>query len=183
MDVMTLSFPTERRWLVDAPSGCGAADEPAVACALSKGLCFRPFRIRSAARGGRRNACRAFHRDDPYRKLRTTMSGVTGGRRARQCSMETVPRTAERGRGDVGRGRLGQPAVPTLRAVDQDAGVVRLSHDEALVLVEWLSRIDELANDFGDLVEDHAEQRALWNLTCFLERVLVEPIRRVSGTG
>lgn len=55
--------------------------------------------------------------------------------------------------------------------------MVRLSHDEALVLFEWLSRTDELTNDFGDLIEDQAEQRALWNLTCLLERVLVEPFR------
>ncbi|MCM0674845.1 hypothetical protein NCC78_09095 [Micromonospora phytophila] len=61
--------------------------------------------------------------------------------------------------------------------MDQDEVVVRLSHDEALVLFEWLSRTDELTNDFGDLVEDQAEQRALWNLTCLLERVLVEPVR------
>jgi hypothetical protein len=60
--------------------------------------------------------------------------------------------------------------------VDQDEVVVRLSRDEALVLFEWLSRTDEATNDFGDLVEDQAEQRALWNLTSFLEGVLVEPL-------
>jgi hypothetical protein len=49
--------------------------------------------------------------------------------------------------------------------------------DEALVLFEWLSRTDELTSDFGDLVEDQAEQRALWNLTCLLERVLIEPFQ------
>jgi hypothetical protein len=32
--------------------------------------------------------------------------------------------------------------------------VVKLSRDEALVLFEWLSRTDELTNDFGDPVED-----------------------------
>jgi hypothetical protein len=53
--------------------------------------------------------------------------------------------------------------------------VVKLSRDEALVLFEWLSRTEELTNDFGDLVEDRAEQVALWNLSCILERVLVEP--------
>lgn len=62
--------------------------------------------------------------------------------------------------------------------------MVRLSHDEALVLFEWLSRTDELTNDFGDLVEDQAEQRALWNLTCLLEWVLVEPFRpRMTHRG
>ncbi|MEU5790358.1 hypothetical protein ABZ754_21870 [Micromonospora purpureochromogenes] len=45
--------------------------------------------------------------------------------------------------------------------MDQEAVVVRLSHDEGLVLFEWLSRTDELTNDFGDLVEDQAEQRVV----------------------
>nr|WP_240942258.1 hypothetical protein [Planosporangium thailandense] len=45
-----------------------------------------------------------------------------------------------------------------------------------MVLFEWLSRTDEATNDFGDLVVDQAEQRALWNLTCLLERALVEPL-------
>jgi len=58
-----------------------------------------------------------------------------------------------------------------------DEVVIRLSQDEALVLFEWLYRTDELTNDFGDLVEDQAEQRALWNLTCLLERVLVQPFQ------
>ncbi|MGV9805567.1 hypothetical protein [Micromonospora chersina] len=44
------------------------------------------------------------------------------------------------------------------------------------MLFEWLSRTDEPTNDFGDLVEDQAEQRASWNLTGLLERVLVEPL-------
>ncbi|MFI7425894.1 hypothetical protein ACIBPB_02790 [Micromonospora sp. NPDC049836] len=57
----------------------------------------------------------------------------------------------------------------------EDEVVLRLSRDEALVLFEWLYRTDETTNDFADLVEDQAEQRALWNLTCPLERELVEP--------
>lgn len=56
---------------------------------------------------------------------------------------------------------------------------MRLGGDEALVLFEWLTRTDRLTNDFGDLVEDQAEQRALWNLTCLLERELVEPLSPV----
>lgn len=80
----------------------------------------------------------------------------------------------EIGDGDLRPSKL---AVPTLRAVEQDEVVVRLSHDEALVLFEWLCRTDELTNDFGDLVEDQAEQRALWNLNCLLERVLIEPFQ------
>ncbi|TDC44969.1 hypothetical protein E1258_31000 [Micromonospora sp. KC207] len=54
--------------------------------------------------------------------------------------------------------------------------VVRLSHDEALVLFQWLNRTDERTSDFADLVEDQAEQRVLWNLTCLLERELPEPV-------
>lgn len=49
---------------------------------------------------------------------------------------------------------------------------VRLTPDEALVLFEFLSRYSD-----GDelRVEDQAEQRALWNLCCLLEKQLVEP--------
>ncbi|MEU4219632.1 hypothetical protein [Actinoplanes sp. NPDC026623] len=59
--------------------------------------------------------------------------------------------------------------------MDQDDVALKLSRDEALVLFEWLGRTDELTNHFGDLVEDQAEQRVLWDLTCLLERELVEP--------
>jgi hypothetical protein len=61
--------------------------------------------------------------------------------------------------------------------VEQDEVVLKLSRDEALVLFEWLRRTDDLTDDFGDLVEHQAEQRALWNLTCLLERELVEPFQ------
>ena len=57
----------------------------------------------------------------------------------------------------------------------QDEVVLGLSHDEALVLFDWLTRTDERTNGFRDLVDDQAEQRALWNLTALLERVLIEP--------
>ncbi|MFI7279088.1 hypothetical protein ACIBOV_02325 [Micromonospora chersina] len=43
----------------------------------------------------------------------------------------------------------------------EDEVVLRLGRDEALVLFEWLYRTDEMTNDFADLVEDQAEQRAL----------------------
>lgn len=49
---------------------------------------------------------------------------------------------------------------------------LRLTPDEALVLFEFLSRY----SDTDELVlEDQAEQRALWNLCCKLEKELVEP--------
>ncbi|MEH1102116.1 hypothetical protein [Micromonospora sp. CPCC 205561] len=57
----------------------------------------------------------------------------------------------------------------------EDEVVLRLTRDEALVLFEWLYRTDAATDDFADLVEDQAEQRVLWNLTCLLERELVEP--------
>nr|BFE57995.1 hypothetical protein GCM10020063_025210 [Dactylosporangium thailandense] len=58
--------------------------------------------------------------------------------------------------------------------MEQDDVRISLTQDEALVLFEWLGRIDEQTDRFGDLVEDQAEQRALWNLTCLLERELVQ---------
>ena len=49
---------------------------------------------------------------------------------------------------------------------------IDLTSDEALVLFEFLQR-------FGDsdklVLEDQAEERALWNLTCLLEKELAEP--------
>lgn len=49
---------------------------------------------------------------------------------------------------------------------------VPLTPDEALVLFEFLWRY----SDTDQLqVLDQAEQRALWNLCCVLEKVLVEP--------
>jgi len=50
---------------------------------------------------------------------------------------------------------------------------ITLTKDEALVLFEMLSRFsdsDKLA------IEHQAEERALWNLNCSLESVLVEPL-------
>ena len=50
---------------------------------------------------------------------------------------------------------------------------LELTNDEALVLFEWLARVDS-----SDLLvfEDPAEQQVLWRLEGMLERVLVEPL-------
>ena len=49
---------------------------------------------------------------------------------------------------------------------------LKLSHDEALVLFEWLSQF----NKRDDLAfADQAEQRVLWDVEAMLEAVLVEP--------
>jgi hypothetical protein len=54
-----------------------------------------------------------------------------------------------------------------------DDVVIRLNHDEALVLYELLHRWEQR----GQLTESehHAEQLALWNLSALLERGLSEP--------
>lgn len=49
---------------------------------------------------------------------------------------------------------------------------VELTKDEALVLFDFLSRFS--SKDVLD-IQDQAEKRALWNLTCVLEKVLAEP--------
>ena len=49
---------------------------------------------------------------------------------------------------------------------------IGLTKDEALVLFEFLSRFS--SQDVLE-IQDQAEERALWNLTCSLEKVLVEP--------
>ncbi|MEM7345024.1 MAG: hypothetical protein AAF485_12340 [Chloroflexota bacterium] len=49
---------------------------------------------------------------------------------------------------------------------------INLTKDEALVLFEFVSRFsdeDRLS------IEDQAEERALWNLTCLLEKAFSEP--------
>lgn len=51
---------------------------------------------------------------------------------------------------------------------------LHLTADEAIVLFEWLARF----HGSGDAsFQDQAEQRALWNLECMLERDLVAPLR------
>ena len=55
---------------------------------------------------------------------------------------------------------------------DEDLVRIELTGDEALVLFEFLERFSES----GKLVlEDQAEQRVLWDLTCILEQKLVQP--------
>lgn len=46
---------------------------------------------------------------------------------------------------------------------------IELTEDEALVLSDWLYRMDELDVAF----EDQAERRAVWNLIAVLEKQLV----------
>jgi hypothetical protein len=49
---------------------------------------------------------------------------------------------------------------------------VTLTADEAVVLFEFLSRFSETDKL---TIEDQAEERALWNLCCLFEKVLVVP--------
>lgn len=57
-------------------------------------------------------------------------------------------------------------------ASDQDKVTVKLSQAEALVLFEFCSRFTEQETL---AMEDQAEERALWNLTAALEKILLEP--------
>ena len=50
-----------------------------------------------------------------------------------------------------------------------------ISHDEALVLFEWLKRFNARQDT---VFEDQAEQRVLWDLEATLESVLAEPLHR-----
>jgi hypothetical protein len=62
---------------------------------------------------------------------------------------------------------------------DEDAIDLSLTHDEALVLFDFLARYTE-----SEQLEtvDQAEQRALWNLCAVLETLLVEPLDPAYGT-
>ncbi len=55
--------------------------------------------------------------------------------------------------------------------MDSDPVTLTLTHDEALVLFEFLAR-NEAADRFP--IADQAEERALWNLLALLEKRLVE---------
>jgi len=57
---------------------------------------------------------------------------------------------------------------------DEHASVLlRLTRAEALVLFEWLARVDAA----GSLpVEDPAEQQVMWRLEGQLEKTLLEPL-------
>ena len=50
---------------------------------------------------------------------------------------------------------------------------IRLSQSEALVLFEWLAKLDE---NGGDSTTDEAEQQVLWNVEGQLESILTEVI-------
>jgi hypothetical protein len=47
-----------------------------------------------------------------------------------------------------------------------------LTQDEALVLYDYLQRF---STSGSTTLEDQAEERALWNLCCLLEREMIEP--------
>lgn len=49
---------------------------------------------------------------------------------------------------------------------------IKLTKDEALVLFDFVSHF---SNDDKLSIQDQAEERALWNLTCIFEKQLVEP--------
>ncbi len=53
---------------------------------------------------------------------------------------------------------------------------IELTGDEALVLFEWLAKLDE-----AKLVEGEAEKRVLAGVEAALERVLVEPFEKNYG--
>ena len=52
---------------------------------------------------------------------------------------------------------------------------IKLSKDEALVLFDFLSRFSD--TDKRTII-DQSEERALWNLTCIFEKILVEPFSK-----
>ncbi len=48
---------------------------------------------------------------------------------------------------------------------------IKLTKDEALVLFDFLSRF---SNDDKLSIQDQAEEKALWNLSCVFEKALTE---------
>ena len=56
-----------------------------------------------------------------------------------------------------------------------DEITIKLDKDEALVLFDFLSRIND--KELKEIFEDQAEQKALWILEGQLEKQLVEPFK------
>ncbi|WP_332022075.1 hypothetical protein [Kaistella sp.] len=56
-----------------------------------------------------------------------------------------------------------------------DEITIKLDKDEAIVLFEFLSRIND--KELKEIFEDQAEQKALWILEGQLEKQLVEPFK------
>jgi hypothetical protein len=52
---------------------------------------------------------------------------------------------------------------------------IGLTRDEALILFEFLSRINQ--TDHDNILEDVSEQKVLWTIEGQLERILVEPFK------
>lgn len=57
----------------------------------------------------------------------------------------------------------------------RDETTIKLNKDEALVLFEFLSRIND--KELKEIFEDQAEQKILWILEGQLEKQLVEPFK------
>ena len=57
-----------------------------------------------------------------------------------------------------------------------DEILLRISSDEALVLFEWLHRMEE-SLQWDGVTQHHAEKVALWNLSALLEREMVQPLQ------
>lgn len=55
-----------------------------------------------------------------------------------------------------------------------DKVTIELTKDEALVLFEFLGRLNQA--DHKNIFEDQAEQKALWIVEGHLEKTLVEPL-------
>jgi DNA primase len=50
--------------------------------------------------------------------------------------------------------------------------VLELTKEESIVLLDWLSRINEGEN--ADLFQDQAEERVLWDMEASIEKVISE---------
>ena len=55
---------------------------------------------------------------------------------------------------------------------ENDDVTITLTSDEAIVLFEFLQRF---SNTDRLMIEDQAEERALWNLCCIFEKTLLVP--------
>ena len=55
------------------------------------------------------------------------------------------------------------------------------SRSEALVLFEWLHRLEDAGDDLTRVgFQDQAEQRVLWDMSACLERALIEPVHAIT---
>ncbi len=88
------------------------------------------------------------------------------------CQLELITRPGTFASKLAGLVLLARAGGVTLHEGCMDEVTLKITKNEALVLFDFLSRF---SNEDKLSIQDQAEERALWNLTCVFEKQLAEP--------